>query len=281
MIHASPSGISLALGGGAARGLAHLGVLEIFEREEIPVACIAGTSMGGLLGAIWASGRSAPELIEEVGRKAKWKQVVRLLDLDLSLSGLMGGRRLEGYLDDLLVDAKTFRDLRVPLALTAIDMRTGTLVTLREGRLLDAMRATMSVPGVFSPVELNGMRLIDGGLLSNVPAKIARSLGGCCVVAVDVMPSFAQNEPGRPPVVPPLELGRYPAVVAAIVRAEHVMISALTEAELSAANPEVIVRPAIHASISAMTGFTRVHELIECGRNAAEDALPEIRRHLA
>jgi len=277
MIRANSNGIGLALGGGGARGLAHVGVLEVLEREDVPIACIAGTSMGGLIGAAWASGVDASALSAELCRIGQWDRIFRLADLDLPTAGIMSGRRLRRYLEEKLGAALRFDELHVPLALMAVDMLTGRKVALKDGSVLDAMRATMSIPGLFAPVEIDGMRLCDGGILDNVPAEAARELGATAVIAVDVMPSFAGNEPGETPAVKPVELPYLPRVVTDLVRAENIMMSAITEVELAGSRPELLLRPELPEDISAMAGFHRGAELVEAGRRAAEAEVERIR----
>lgn len=280
MIKVDPRGIGLALGGGGARGLAHVGVLQVLEREGIGVSCIAGTSMGGLIGAAWASGVAADALAEELCRMGQWDRIFRLADLDLSAGGIMSGRRLRRYLEEKLGASLMFDDLRVPLALVAVDMNTGRKVALRQGSVLDAMRATMSIPGIFAAVEIDGMRLVDGGILDNVPASTAKELGAEKVVAVDVMPSFSANEAGKAPVVAPLDLPYLPRVIGDLVRAENVMMSAITEVELTRSRPDLVIRPALPNDVSAMAGFHRGAECIEAGRAAAEESLAAIQKLL-
>lgn len=193
--------LGLVLGGGGARGLAHIGVLRVFERENIPIACIAGTSMGGLVGALYAASVPLSRVEQELLRLSSVTEQLRLVDVDISATGLsIRGRRIYNFMADLLGEELTFADLRLPLAMVSVDIHTGREVTLQGGLVIDAVRATISVPGVFMPVDLGDYRLVDGGVLDNVPVDVARSMGATHTVAVDVLPSFSRNVPGMEPV---------------------------------------------------------------------------------
>jgi NTE family protein len=275
------SQIGLTLGGGGARGLAHVGVLKVLEREQIPIGAIAGTSMGGIVGALYAAGHSI-EQIEAAARKhGDIGQIFKLIDVRLLGSGLLKGNRIKRLLAEMLGAETTFADLRVPLAVMAVDYNTGREVVLREGKLVEAVRATMSVPGVFEPVELNDCQLLDGGVLDNVPVGVTRELGAEQIIAVDVLPNFRLNQPGREPIVPPLKARRMPRAYRQLWHVELIMIAAITEFRLKEARPDVIIRPDLPADLDLLTSFDRMPEAIEAGERAAEAALPQLRALLA
>jgi len=269
------------MGGGGARGLAHVGVLKVLERGGIPIKAIAGTSMGGLIGAAYASGVQSDDLESEVRHMGQWNQLYKLGDLRMPRGGLLSGRRMQQYLDRRLGVLLSFDDLNIPLVLTAVDILTGRPVALHAGSVIDAMRATMSVPGVFTPVEIGEMRLVDGGVLVNVPAEEARRLGGDPVVAIDVMPCFCANTPGCEPAEKALELALLPVVARDLMVTQMIMVSTLTAQHLLEAKPAVVIRPKLPADITVMYGFHRAAECIAAGEAAAEAALPEIRAALA
>jgi NTE family protein len=269
--------IGLALGGGGARGLAHVGVLKVLQREQIPVDVVTGTSMGGIVGAMHAVGMSPEQMEAEATKRGEIGQIFRLIDLRLVGSGLLGGKRIKKMLVDMLGAETTFADLRLPLAVVATDYNSGREVVLKEGIVADAVRATMSVPGVFEPVELGGYKLLDGGVLNNVPVGVARDLGAEKIIAVDVLPNFRLNQPGQDPVVPPLKTKKVPKAYRQLWHVELVMISALTEFRLKESAPDVIIRPDLPVDMDLLLSFDRPQEAIECGVQAAEAALPQIR----
>jgi NTE family protein len=272
--------IGLVLGGGGARGLAHIGILKVLQREQIPIDVISGTSMGGIVGAMHAVGLSPDQMEAEATKRGDIGQIFKMIDLQLIGSGLVGGKRIKKMLVEMLGAETTFADLRLPFAVIATDYNSGREVVLKEGNVADAVRATMSVPGVFEPVEIGGYKLLDGGVLDNVPVGVARSLGAEKVIAVDVLPNFRLNEPGKDPVVPPLKTKKVPKAYRQLWHVELVMISALTEFRLKESAPDVIIRPDLPVDMDLLLSFDRPQEAIECGVQAAEAALPQIRKLL-
>jgi NTE family protein len=273
--------IGLALGGGGARGLAHVGILKVLLREQIPIDVISGTSMGGIVGAMHAVGLSPEQMEAEATKRGEIGQIFKLIDLRLVGSGLLGGKRIKKMLVEMLGAETTFADLRLPFAVISTDYNSGREVVLKDGNLADAVRATMSVPGVFEPVEIGGYKLLDGGVLDNVPVGVARSLGAEKVIAVDVLPNFRLNEPGKDPIVPPLKTKKMPKAYRQLWHVELVMIAALTEFRLKESPPDVMIRPDLPVDMDLLLSFDRPQEAIECGVQAAEAALPQIRALLA
>ncbi len=269
--------LGLALGGGGARGLSHIGVLKVLAREGIHADVVAGASMGGLIGAAYAAGFRVESIEAEVLSLAHRSQLLKLADWVPTLQALLSGKRFEAYLTEVMGADLTFADLRRPLALAASDLNTGREVVLDAGRVVPAMRATMSIPGVFAPVEIDGYRLADGGILNNVPADLARALGADVVLAVDVLPFFRENRLDEPPRVEALEVPFMPPGVRDVWQAMFVAISALTECNLERSKPDVVIRPALPADVTLLAGFTRAELLITAGERAAQAMLPKLR----
>ena len=270
--------LGLVLGGGGARGLAHIGVLRVLERENIPIACVAGTSMGGLVGALYAAGVPSERVEEEVVRLSRVTEQIRLVDMEWSAAGLsVRGRRIYNFLAELLGEELTFADLRLPLAMAAVDIHAGRQVVLQGGLVIDAVRATISVPGVFTPVDLGDYRLVDGGVLDNVPVDVALALGATRTIAVDVLPYFGGNVPGADPVETGLRLAFAPQQFAEVYHVLMIMIAAATESRLREYPPDLLIRPALPPTVTLLSGFNRAVELIAAGEAAAEAALPQIR----
>jgi NTE family protein len=267
--------VGLALGGGGARGLAHIGVLKVLEEEGIPVDCLAGTSMGGIIAAAYAVGLPVTELEAEALRLANLSHLARLVTWTPPWQRLSGGNRARRYFTKILGEDLTFDTLHLPLALTAVDLVRGREVILREGPVIDAILATAAIPGAFAPVEMNGYRLVDGGVLNNVPADVARQLGATVIIAVDVAFEVCYSDPEE---VPSSSSGSalLPAILRDVWQAELIMIRALSETRLGQARPEVIIHPPIPPDITFFTGFTRAEELIAIGEQATREALPQI-----
>ena len=175
--------IGLALSGGAARGMAHVGVLKALAENDIRIDCIAGTSAGSLVGGALASGMPLDE-IEDLGRKLRWRDIGRVT---MSRLGVQSNERLEQYLRARLPISK-FEELPIPLAVVATELKTGAAVIMRDrGDVPLAIRASCAIPGWYVPVvDEQGRQLVDGGLVAVVPSSVARSLGADIVIAVDV-----------------------------------------------------------------------------------------------
>ncbi len=177
--------VGLALGSGGARGLAHIGVMQALRDSDIPIHCISGSSMGALVGAVYASSGSV-EHLENLGNEFTWRSMYRLFLPTISKEGLIDGGKILEMLKDTL-PVKEFDDLQIPLALETTDLQRGECCTLADGELAKAIRASISIPLIFTPVRHDGRILVDGGLVSPVPVTTARNLGAEFVIAVNVL----------------------------------------------------------------------------------------------
>jgi NTE family protein len=173
--------IGLALGSGSMKGLAHIGVLKVLLREKIPVHLVAGSSIGALIGALFCCGTNWDILEKFVYQLRK----SHLIDLTVPKKGLIEGRKIHDMLK-LITQAKNFSDLAIPLAVTATDLEKGELVVIKEGSVADAVRASISIPGIFKPVKWQSRTLVDGAVLERVPVSVVREMGADIVLAVDV-----------------------------------------------------------------------------------------------
>jgi NTE family protein len=250
-----PRGVTLALGGGFARGFAHIGVLEVLEEEGIPVAAIAGTSVGSVMGAAYASG-VAPAQIAEICRRIRLRDLARWR---ISRMGLATNDRL-GQLIRRWFRALRFEDLRVKLAVVASDLGTGEPVVFTRGELVDPVRASCAFPGMFEPVVVDGRCLADGGLVAQVPALQAAAMGAGAVVAVSV--GFNNWDGSHPANV-------FQVVSRAISVAQRHADSAWQRAA------DVILTPAVQQI--DWDEFERADEAVAAGRAAARAALPQLR----
>src|SRR5258708_28676321 len=174
-------GVGLALGGGFARGFAHLGVLQVLEQNHIPISHIAGTSVGSILGAAYASGAPLARIVEAC-RTLRLRDIARWR---VSRLGLASNHRLENLIERVF-EPRQFEDLRIPLAVVATDLASGEPVVFTQGNLVDAIRASCAFPGLFEPVQIGTRCLADGGLVAPVPTRAARDLGAAAVIGVSV-----------------------------------------------------------------------------------------------
>lgn len=267
--------VGLALSGGGARGIAHIGVLRVMEREGIPVDFLAGTSMGGVIAAGYAAGMSPDDLEKEALDVTRTRRLLGLVDPTLPNGGLIRGQRLLAYFEQHL-GQQTFSDLCLPLALVAVDLNTRQEVVLREGPVALALRATTAVPGVLMPVEVNGWRLVDGGVLNNLPVDVAREMGAEVVIAVDIGPT---SEAGvghwisnRRWVPEGLSI-----TLKVLDDTLGTLMAASQEYKLRQFPPDVLIRPAIPTDVNVFAGYERAAELITAGERAAEAHLLEIK----
>jgi len=274
--------ITLALGGGGAKGNAHLGVIRRLEKEGFRVRGVAGTSFGGLIAVLYALGYS-PDKIEEVFAAADQTQFYgHLPNEGPSLLGLAGVTRI---FEETLGDA-TFADLKIPCVLTAVDLKSGNEVLLSKGRLVDSMLATIAIPGIFPPRYIDGLELVDGGTLDPVPVAPARMLAPRLPVVAVVLttPIGVPTQSWRLPlhrywagriVSSLLSRMRYDSVWDIFSRSLDITSRAVTQYRLEMDRPEVIIRPQVYG-IDTLD-IVDVHEVAKKGEEAVDAALPQLR----
>lgn len=251
--------VGLALGGGVVRGMAHIGVLQVLQEERIPIDLIAGTSVGSLVGALFAGGMPLDDL-ERLAPTLSWP---KLVGPAWPRQGLLSNAKL-GRFVETLIGPKRIEALPVSYAAVAVDRDTGHEIILRDGLVSDAVRASTAIPGLFQPVPRGQQQLIDGGLVNNVPASVVRSMGADVVIAVDVRDYnyFAPGDQG--------------GLALSFLRAYDIMINKAANSELEWADIP------IHATCPGANpyGFKMAGALIEAGRQQARQAVPVIREAL-
>lgn len=184
MIKMKKPKIGLALGSGGARGLAHIGIIKALEEANIPIDFIAASSIGAMVGGFYAAGLSIRE-IEEIALSTSWRRVVSVLFEPRLRQGLIGGEKVKTFIDGY-INGKEFKDCRIPFVAVATNLKTGESVILDKGRITPAIRASISIPLIFKPVEIEGKILADGGLSAPVPVEIVRNMGADIVIAVNL-----------------------------------------------------------------------------------------------
>ena len=254
----APLKIGIALGGGAAKGFAHIGVIKMLEANGFAPAVVAGTSAGSVVGALYASGMNAFELQE----KAVALDEAKIRDLQLSSGGLVQGQKLEDYVNEQ-VRRKPLEQLAKPFVAVATRLEDGERTVFARGNTGQAVRASSSVPGLFQPVTIGKYHFVDGGVVSPVPVDAARQLGADLVVAVDISNKARGHSPGD--------------MLGTLGQSIAIMGQKLGQAELARA--DVIIRPRV-LDIGSADFSQRANAIVE-GEKAALAAMPQIREQVA
>jgi len=228
--------IGLALGGGAARGWAHIGAIRALEEAGIKPDVVCGTSIGALVGAVYANGDL--DWLEHWVSRLTWKTVVRLLDLRFS-GGLLGGRKVIKVFAERF-DGRDIGELKLPYAAVATELDSGREIWMQDGSVVDAVRASIAIPGIFTPVMHDGAWLVDGGLCNPVPVSVARAMRADCVIAIDLNNDLLNGRDfgGRMflPKTDPAALTGANEIPASLLNADSLPISSL-EPETAAQSP--------------------------------------------
>ncbi len=184
--------IGVALGSGSARGLAHIGVLEVLQKEGIPIDMVAGTSAGAVIGGLYARGKGIDEIIS-LALELKGRKLVSLIDPSFPKSGFIKGGRVKSLLSSYFGGDINFDEMKLPFACVATDIETGEEVVIDQGSVLEAIRASISIPGIFSVARWEGRHLVDGALVNPIPVDVLRRMGAGFVIAVNVIPEASQE----------------------------------------------------------------------------------------
>jgi len=251
--------IGLALGGGFARGIVHVGILKVLETENIPVRYIAGTSVGALIGAAYCSGVT-PDELEQIASRVRFRDLARWT---LSRYGFATNLRMIGFLNRIL-KVKTFEELRIPLAITATDFNTGEGVVFRSGPLAEAVRASCAYPGVFLPVSVNGRLLVDGMLAHSLPSQPAREMGAERVIAVNLKSTWGTTDGPR---------HIFDVIGQCFSIAQNMSCTASRQCA------DLVIEPDVTGF--RYDDFEHSADLVRIGEAAARAALPELRKWIA
>ena len=255
VVHApKPVKIGLALGGGAARGFAHIGVIKVLEAQGLTPDFVAGTSAGAVVGALYAAGSNGFEL-QKLAHKL---DETKFSDWSLPDRGVLKGESLQQFINDA-VGQRPLEALNKPLAVVATDLQSGASIVFRTGNTGMAVRASATVPGIFRPVTINGHEYVDGGLSSPVPVRSVRHMGADVVIAVDI-----SARPGKQSLRGTLDI---------LLQTFAIMGQNLAHYELKEA--DVVIRPQVDG-VGATDFLARYDSILE-GERAAQAALPHIR----
>ena len=300
-----PGRIGLALGGGAARGWAHMGVIAALADRGIRIDCMAGTSMGALVGAFHASGRLRE--LREIACGLDWRRVLHyFLDMTFPRSGMIDGRKIADFARKSIAFSR-IEDMAIPFKAVATDVQTGGEIILDRGDAINAVRASISIPGIFTPVPLDGRILVDGGLVNPVPVSVVREMGADTIIAVDVNhcifrgrePARAQpsseaadgagqfhpmarrfldrmrerlKDRARKPGPPPFRAAALPNIFDILGNSIQIMQVRITQSRLKSEPPDLLIRPEV-GDIGFMD-FHRAREAMAAGYAAAMEDPP-------
>ena len=258
--------IGIALGGGGAKGFAHLGVLRVLRDAGIDFDIVTGTSIGALVGVIYASG--GIDEFEEYAANISRAELAIRLGPTWPGAGLFTGDYIEKLLNDF-VPEKNIEELKKPFAALSVDLKKAEVITFTEGDLRRAVHASVSIPGLFKPIIYKDKGLVDGGVLESVPVAAARNLGARVVIAVDLLADISNSTDQ--------EEGNW-SIVEIVQRSSIIAQRQINQFRYEKDPPEVMIKPRV--SHVKVMDFHLGRDIIECGIQAAEEALPDIRRIL-
>ncbi|MEA3560903.1 MAG: patatin-like phospholipase family protein [Candidatus Omnitrophota bacterium] len=253
-----PNKVTLVLGGGSARGIAHIGVLEVLHREGMHFDLIIGTSIGSIIGAMYSLNMN----IEKAKKFALEISFRDIIDVAIPRLGFNRGKKLKMLIDRIL-EGRGFQDLKIPLAVVATDIANGQTVIYKSGDLNEVITASCSIPVIYEPVKIKGRSIVDGGIKNTVPVAIARELGADFIIASDVGFCVKNSLPGN--------------IFQVMMQSYQIQGQALSDYQ--SMDAEIIIKPDL-GEIDQMA-FEKAGECIEKGRQAAEKVLRKIKRVLS
>ncbi len=265
--------VGLALSGGAARGFAHVGVLRVLQKEGIPIDMIAGTSSGAIMGAAYAWSQDTVRMTKDA-LEAGWKKKAPLIDPSLPKTGFIKGKKIQDLISNYVGGYIKFSDLKIPFACVATDINTGEEIVINSGSVPEALRASISIPGIFTVVKYEGRYLVDGGLTTPVPVEVVRSMGADFIIAVNVNPVVADRM-GKTS-QKRVSVHKEPNIFQIMMQSIYITTYSLSRNSLESA--DIVIEPDL-SNIGA-GDFNKARELITRGRQAAQNAIPEIKRKL-
>jgi len=268
--------LGVVLGGGGARGLAHIGVLKVLAEFGITISSLAGCSMGGLIASTLAMGMPVNEIEKIALRFQSRREIIRLVDRTPSRKGLLAGNKIRKFLSEFIPPDLCIEETKIPLVMNAVDLISGEEIPLRQGNLIDAIMATTAIPGLFSPVEVGPYRLVDGGTLNDVPVNYLKETIVGVILAVNVhqrnQDGHGSNQVSRSGHVP---LSILP-MMQDFYRVETIVTGKLVEQNLERFPPDILISPSISNEITSLFGFQHVGEVINAGEIAMRERMPQL-----
>ncbi len=254
--------IGLALGSGGARGIAHIGVLKELEKNNIKIDYLAGCSMGALIGGSYALSKNIKELEEIALSFNKRWSLNKIADLNLPHKSLIKGFKVSNFIKSLVYDKK-FNETKIPLKIIATELASGDEVVLDKGKISDAIRASISLPGIFPLIKINNKYLLDGGLVNPTPADIVQKMGADITIAVDFIINSKQEF-------------KNPGIFTVLMQSYEIMREQAVKHRIKEKKNLIIIKPDIRSAIDSFK-FRDIEKIIESGAKATRKAMPQIK----
>ncbi len=248
------------------KGIAHIGVLKVLEKNNIPIDYIAGASAGALIGSYYAL-NTETDGMEKIALKTTKRELLTLIDPSNPKRALIKGNKIKNFIKNLLND-RDFKDVKIPLTVVVTDLEKGRELHIKKGNLADAIRASIGIPGIFYPARLDDKWLVDGGLINATPVDVIREMGADLVIAVDLtMSSEARFKD--------------PTIVETLLRSFDIIRTELTKMKIQSVRDLVLIQPTIHNKdgIDSLR-FYEAKRFIKAGEEATEKVIPEIKKKL-
>lgn len=257
--------IGYALGGGGARGVAHIGVLKILESIKLQPEFLAGSSFGAVIAASLALGMTTEEIETEVISKRK-RDIFRMIDFSRPRRSILKGDKLTTYLNEVFQD-KSFSDIIIPLVIVATDLNSGKEVLIKKGKIVDALKASIAVPGIFPPVKIDDKLLVDGGVANPTPVDVVKKMGADKVIGVDLMMRHK-------------EFLKEPNILKTLLHSYEIIRNQVVEYKIKEAEDyAIVIRPRLKGSVDSFK-FHDLTTFMKAGEEAAKEKIKEIKNML-
>ncbi len=254
--------VGLALGSGSARGLVHIGVIKTLKENDIPIDYIAGTSIGALISAYYAL-YSEINKLEDIALKLTKNDLIKLIDLNSPKKALIKGIKIKKFFSEI-IDDKSFSDIKIPLTIITTDLESGEEVKINNGKLIDAIQASISLPGIFSPIKLHGKLLVDGGVINPTPINVVKEMGADIIIGVDLT------------IRKKVELEN-PNIVETLLQSFEIIRTQATKFNINKINKNVIlIQPYVKKRINSIK-FYEAKKFIEQGKFCTLNEIPKIK----
>ena len=274
--------LGLALGGGGARGCAHVGVIKALAEAGISIDCISGSSIGAVVGGVFASGDI--EEFEKYLLEISWKDVVKHFDLGVPNQGLFRGNKVVKLLERI-ISHKRFSQLSIPLTVVATNLETGRAVHISRGNLIDAIRASIAIPGIFIPFKKGTHFLIDGGVVNPMPVDVVRRMGAEVVIGVDLNHQYIKEKTrsrkkrqmAKNHIIEWLTPER-PNIIDVIESSVYMMQNQITEKNVKLNPPDILIRPSLGSA--NIFDFHKSRSMIKVGYKKMKNEIPKLQKLL-